>query len=144
HSLACSPRAAAVRLWAGVWAGRLSPPVCPEHSPHAAFVPPPPQSPTHKRFQPQALALAPPPAKARGGREGVPRFELIPKAPLPDPPLPSQGKEPKLAAEAAPTRAGGGADHEAPALRFASRTDGSREAQCSQIASRTPARTTML
>src|SRR3546814_7158242 len=39
--------------------------------------------------------MTPPPAKAGGGREGVPRRELIRKAPLPNPPLPSQGREPK-------------------------------------------------
>src|SRR3546814_134489 len=35
---------------------------------------------------------------------GCPRFALILKAPLPSPPLPSQGRERELAAEAAPTR----------------------------------------
>src|SRR3546814_6634524 len=39
--------------------------------------------------------MTPPPAKAGGGREGVPRLELIRKAPLPNPPLPSQGREPE-------------------------------------------------
>src|SRR3546814_6677330 len=33
---------------------------------------------------------------------GCPRFALIPKTPLPNPPLPSKGREQKLAAEAAP------------------------------------------
>ena len=34
-----------------------------------------------------------PPAKAGGGWEGCPRFALILKLPLPNPPLPSQGRE---------------------------------------------------
>src|SRR3546814_5537223 len=38
---------------------------------------------------------------------GCPRFGLIRKAPLPNPPLPSQGRGQELAAEAAPTRAPG-------------------------------------
>src|SRR5690606_3294805 len=54
------------------------------------------------RLQPRALALAHPPATA--GR-GCPRFALIRKTPL-NPPLPSQGREQELAAEAAPTRQG--------------------------------------
>src|SRR3546814_3386554 len=51
-------------------------------------------------------ALAPPPAKAGGGWEGVPTVRMIQKAPLPNPPLPSQGRGLKLTAEAAPARAG--------------------------------------
>src|SRR3546814_1934161 len=37
------------------------------------------------RLQSQGPALAPPPATAGGGWEGVPRFEASPKAPLPNP-----------------------------------------------------------
>src|SRR3546814_8970167 len=36
-------------------------------------------------------------------REGCPRFEPIPKTPLPNPPLPSQEREQRPAASAAPT-----------------------------------------
>src|SRR3546814_4054703 len=38
----------------------------------------------------------------------LPRFALIRKTPLPNPPLPSQGRAQELAASAAPTKAVGG------------------------------------
>src|SRR3546814_15192980 len=59
-------------------------------------------APLWERLQPRALRVAPPPTN---GRKGVPRFELIQKAHLPNPPLPSQGREPTIAAETAPARA---------------------------------------
>src|SRR3546814_19275043 len=40
------------------------------------------------RLQSQGPALAPPPATAGGGWEGVPRFEASPKAPHPNPSVP--------------------------------------------------------
>src|SRR3546814_3824173 len=40
-----------------------------------------------------SFRLAPPPAKAGGGWEGVPTVQADPGAPLPNPPLPSQGRE---------------------------------------------------
>src|SRR5690606_1268669 len=53
-----------------------------------------------------AANLLPLPLRRQGGAgRGWPWFGLIPKAPLPNPPLPSQGRERELAAEAAPTRA---------------------------------------
>src|SRR3546814_6590923 len=51
-------------------------------------------TPRHGRHRDAAiLALAPPPAKAGGGWEGVVTVRTDPKAPLPNPPLPSQGRE---------------------------------------------------
>src|SRR3546814_20338877 len=41
----------------------------------------------------RSFRLAPPPAKAGGGWEGVPTVQADPGAPLPNPPLPSQGRE---------------------------------------------------
>src|SRR3546814_16414295 len=46
--------------------------------------------------------FAPPPATAGGDWEGVATVRADPKAPLPSPPLPSQGTEQKLAASATP------------------------------------------
>src|SRR5690606_15633384 len=58
-----------------------------------------------ERLQPRARAR-PLPLRRQGevGR-GWSRLGLTPRAPLPNPPLPSQGRELKLAAEAAPTSA---------------------------------------
>src|SRR5690606_34790280 len=50
-----------------------------------------------------SFCLAPPPARQGEAGRGCPRFVLIQKAPLPNPPLPSQGREPSIAASAAPT-----------------------------------------
>src|SRR3546814_11994934 len=50
----------------------------------------------HERLQPRALALAPPPATAGGGWEGVVTVRADPTAPLPHPPRPEErrvGKE---------------------------------------------------
>src|SRR3546814_14952803 len=40
-----------------------------------------------------SFRLAPPPAKAGGGWAGVPTVQADPGAPLPNPPLPSPGRE---------------------------------------------------
>src|SRR3546814_10764937 len=59
-------------------------------------------APLWERLQPRALRVAPPPTNVS---KGVPRFELIQQAPLPNPPSPSQGRKQKLAAETAPAGA---------------------------------------
>src|SRR3546814_2557204 len=62
--------------------------------------------PLRERLQPRAFALAPPPAKAGGGREGVPTVRADPKdtPPQPSPAFAGAGAE-KIAAEAAPATA---------------------------------------
>src|SRR3546814_6071504 len=55
------------------------------------------------------LLLWPLPLRRQGEAGwGLSRFAVIPKTPLPNPPLPSQGRELELAAEAAPTGVAGG------------------------------------
>src|SRR3546814_4699515 len=49
--------------------------------------------PLWERLQPRALSWPLPLRRQGEAGRGCPRFELIPKAPLPNPPLPSQGRE---------------------------------------------------
>src|SRR3546814_15442502 len=62
--------------------------------------------PLRERLRPRAFALAPPPAKAGGGREGVPTVRADPKDThtQPSPAFAGEGAE-KIAAEAAPATA---------------------------------------
>src|SRR5690606_9820394 len=56
-----------------------------------------------ERLRPRALAVAPPPAKAGGGWEGVPTVRADPEDTPPGPSPAFAGEGTKLAASAAPT-----------------------------------------
>src|SRR3546814_13070573 len=67
-----------------------------------------------ERLAISAWCLAPPPAKAGGGWEGVVTVRADPTAPLPNPPPTFVGEGAKLAASAAPTGSSGCAGVRAP------------------------------